>query len=117
MPRYLLVAARDGDLISETAECPNDEAAEGWAFGTLVERFGLGEFEFDDLEEAIAETDGYDLSIIPADPVVSAAERMLGASVKLFEGVDPSHFDRETFGNYAHAAIALARALQQHPLH
>lgn len=118
MPEYNLIAARDGDLITSQACCPDYETAETWALHELVRSFGLEEFGFESFEEASAETDGVELTELPVHPVTIAAERMLFASVQLFSELDTQQFaGSPAFGEYALAAVELTRALRGERTH
>lgn len=79
MPRYRLLAARDGDFIDETADCPDDYVAETWASGLLVLRFGLDCDQYEAFYEFAAEADACELQELADDPIALAATKLISS--------------------------------------
>lgn len=83
MPRYHLVAARDGDIIDTIGEWPDEQTAELWASGLLALEFGLDPEVFDTFDYIAAETDGCRLEELDPDRIAEAAIELLGALAPL----------------------------------
>ena len=77
MPRFQLIAARDGDIYHEVAEWPDVRLAEAWASGSLALAFGLDPEEFDSLENLGPELDGLSFEQVEEDGLVEAATALV----------------------------------------
>lgn len=58
MPRFLLFAARDGEVHEAIGSHPDVAAAERWATAQIVTAFSLDDPEIIDFADAVGETDG-----------------------------------------------------------
>lgn len=115
MQKYVLFAARDGDVIRDDSVQDDDEAAELWAAQRIGDEFNLSEIARNDFYEALAECDGVSLerdsTQILDDVVVTWAVSQLSFLEKVDKcyGGLPSRERNECKGALMELAAALRR--------
>ena len=112
MPRYVLFAARDGDVFREESEQPQEEAALAWAAERISAEFGLERLR-PDFDEVVGNCDGVLLEP-EDDPLDKFAEEWAIAQTRVLSALEKHYGSRLKKERSAclYALVDLANALR-----